>query len=131
MVAGRAHGAEGVAALARHHRIDRGDDAAGGAQGGLARAGRNRGVAVDHGAALARDRAQDAIDMGFRMAEGEQAGIDRRRGAAQQGLELGRVQGRGDRAQPVRPLGVAVAGIVFEAGGVGIEECGHGCVQIR
>ena len=37
MVAGRAHGAERVVGLAGDHRIDRGDDGAGGAQRRLAR----------------------------------------------------------------------------------------------
>ncbi len=36
VMAGRAHGAEGVVCLARHYRIHRGTHGAGGAQGGLA-----------------------------------------------------------------------------------------------
>ena len=71
MMAGRAHRAEGVGALARHHRIDRRRDGARRAQGGLARAGRQDRVGIERGIALLRHGIQQCVDKSARVGAGD------------------------------------------------------------
>ncbi len=74
MVAGRAHGAKGVVRLARHHRVDRRDQRAGGAQRRLARARRGNGIAVDLGVTGLRDFGEDTVDLALRMHQADLRG---------------------------------------------------------
>jgi hypothetical protein len=124
-VPGRSHGAEGVARLARQHRIDRGAAGAGGPQRGGARSRRQHGVGVDRLQPALRHRGQQAADEGVGMGAGDL--LDRRLGRLaplQQGEGLV-LQRRQHRPQPVGPLGMAGAGVVADAGRVGEEQRVH------
>ena len=122
VVAGRAHGDEGIVDLAAHHLVDRFHAAADRAQRRLEAARRHRGVGIEpHHAFLGRGVA-DRLDVIHRMAERDDLGRRHRRLLARQRLELLVLERLLDGAQAVRPLGMADRRLVFEAGGVGEEE---------
>ena len=72
-----------------------------------------------------RDGSADHFDIGLRVQPLDRGQIGARRLLALQRLEGGRGKRIVDGAQAVGPLGVAVAGVVQEAGGVGEEQRGH------
>ena len=125
MMAGRAHRAEGVVGLAGDDGVDRGGHRAGRAQRRLARGRRQHRVGVDRDMARFRDGGEQALDMAARM--DPQQVVDRRlrRLAPLEAGELRRRQRRQHRAQPRRRFRVMAAGIVIEAGLVGIEQGRH------
>ena len=125
VMAGRAHRADRVLGLAAGHGVDRGENGAGRAERGFARAGRDDRVAVDHRAAHRRDHAEDAVDEFGRMAERQEAGIGHRRLAPIERRELGRLQRLQNRGQALGPLRVALAGIMIEAGRMGKQQGGQ------
>jgi hypothetical protein len=124
-MAGRAHRAERVLGLAAGYGVDGGEDGAGRAERGFARTRRDDRVAVDHRAAHRRDHAEDAIDEFGRMAERQQAGVGHRRLAPLERRELGRLERLQNRGQALGPLGVALTGIMIEAGRMGKQQSGQ------
>ncbi len=126
-MAGRAHGAERVARVARDHRIDRGDDRARRAQRRLARARRDDGVGVDRGMSARGDRRQQFRDEVRCMGPLDIDALGQRRLAAHEGGEGGTGQPREHRAQAVGRFRMMAAGIVGQARRVGEQECGHLC----
>ena len=131
VMSGRAGRDESVANLAAHHLVDREDRAACGAKRGLERAGRHGGVLVDGGQALLRRRGADRLDVVLRMDARDRRKVGARRGIARQHLKRLALERAFDRAQAVGPLGMALAHVVREAGGVRDEEGGRVFAVLR
>jgi len=110
MVPRRAHGAEGVARLARHHGIHRGDDGASRAQRGLARSRAQRRVGVERMPAGGRHRAHHALHVGLRVDQHQAMVLGARRLAALERAEGRRRQGREHRLEALRALRVRRCG---------------------
>ena len=124
VMSGRAGRDESVASLAAHHLVDREHRASRSAKRGLERAWRHGRVRVDGGQALLRRRVADRLDVILRMDAGDRREVGARRGIARQHLKRLALKRALDRAQAVRPLGMALAHLVREAGGVRDEERG-------
>jgi len=127
MVAGRAHRAEG-APTAGHHRVHRGGHGAGRPQRSFGRARRHRGVVVQPMDAIGRLGAEDAFDVCGGMHAAELRGCGTGRLDVVQCREAVAVQRLEHGGQPRRPLHVCRAGVVQQAGGMGIETQ-HGFVS--
>ena len=93
----------------RHHLVDRLHRAAGRAQRRLEAAGRHRGVGIDpHHALPCGDASRTCVDVVHRVAERDR--LERRPSAPRSrasGWNVSCCQRALDRAQPVRPLGMA------------------------
>ena len=126
VMAGGARGDEGVHDLAGHHLVDREDGPARRAQGGLDSPGRHRRVSVEPLASVIRLRGADRLDIILRMNPRDRGEVGAGRRVARQHLKGLVLKRAFDRPQAVGPLGMALAHVVREAGGVGDEERGHG-----
>ena len=124
VMAGRAGRDESVANPAAHHLVDREDRASRGAQRGLERARRHRRVRIEGGPALPRRRVADRLDVFLRMDARDRRKVGARRGVARQHLKRLALERALDRTQPIGPLGMALAHLVREAGGVRDDERG-------
>ena len=122
VMSGRAGRDEGVADLAAHHLVDREDRASRGAKRGLEGARRHGRVLVEGGQAVLRRRRPDRLDVLLRVDARDRGKIGARRGVARQHLKRLALERAFDRAQAVGPLGMALAHVVREAGGVGDDE---------
>jgi hypothetical protein len=125
MVARRARRHERVRGPAGHHLVDRERGAAGRAHHGFERAGRHRGVGIDPHHALARRGIAHILDVVHRMRERDRLERRHRRLLAHQPLKLFLLQHALDRAQPIRPLGVALRGEMIQTGGMAEQEGRH------
>ena len=125
MMAGRAHGAEGIGRLAREHRIDGEHRPADGVRRHLEASRRHPGVGVELGDALLRHRGADGGDVARIVGGREHRIVGRPRPDPLQPGEPLVGQGARDRAQPIRPLGMPGRGDVLEEEVVGDEKGGH------
>ena len=126
MVAGRAHGAEGILGLGAEHRIDGGGRSPHGAQGRLQRVGRHHRIGVDVFEAALGGDGHDLLHMLGRMGH-EELLLDGARRLTPQGCsKVGRLQHRIDRLDAVDALGMAGRRFMAEAGPVGVNEGRHG-----
>jgi hypothetical protein len=124
-MAGRAHGTEGVADLAHHHRVHRRHHGAGGAQGRLARLRRDHGVGVEVMEAPLRNLTQDGVDEIGRMDAGELVAAGPRRLSAVEIGEILALEGVQDGAQAIGRFGMAERRFVIETGRVTEQGSGH------
>ena len=124
VMSGRAGRDKSVANLAAHHLVDREDRASSRAKRGLERARRHGSVRVDRGQALLRRRRADRFDVILRMDARDCREVGARRGIARQHLKRLALERALDRAQAVRPLGMTLAHVMREAGGVRDDERG-------
>ena len=131
VMAWRAGRDEGVANLAAHHLVDGEDRAAGRAQRGFVAAGRHRRVRIDRRQTLLRRRRADRFDVVLRMDARDRGKVGARREIARQHLKRLALERPFDRPQPVGPLGMALAHLVREAGGMRDDERGHGFDVLR
>jgi hypothetical protein len=125
MAAG-AHAAEGVLVLALHHRVDRAQAGAYGAQARFERRRREHRVAVEIDQALVGRGLAHRLDIGGVMDELEHLEIGLRRLLAGERGEHLMVHHRVDGAHPVGPLWVALPGIVLFEHGMRQIQSGHG-----
>ena len=119
VVAGRAHGAEGVVGFAFHDLVDGMDGGAARTQSRLPASRRDDGVGIEPCVVTCRNGGANHLDIGFWMQK-----LDGRELGERSLLALERLEGRrGERvvdgAQTVRPLGMAVTRIVQQAGRMG------------
>src|SRR6185312_6886121 len=128
VVAGRAHGDEGVLRLAGHHLVDREHAAADAAQRRLVAAGRHGRVGVEPHHAFVGRGVLDRLDVVHRMAERDRVPFAERRLLTRQRLEGFRFERLVDRAQTVGPFRMAGGCHVVETGGMGHEESGHATI---
>ena len=118
VMSGRAGRDEGVASLAAHHLVDREDRAARGAKRGLERARRHGGVLVERRATVFWRSRSDRVDVLLRMDASDRGIVGKRRGIARQRLKRLALERAFDRTHPVGPLGMPLAHVMRETGGM-------------
>ncbi len=121
VMAGWTHRAERAPCATAEHRIDRGHDGTGRTQGRLGRAGAHHGVLVQGEHGVWRRTDHDLRDVGG-VVHAQQlfAGGLRRLDAIERG-ETVVVQRLQHRVQPRRPFDMPRAGVVLQAGRVGVQ----------
>ena len=117
VMAGRAGRDESVARPAAHHLVDREDGAARGAKRGIEGPWRHKGVGVERDPAGFWRRLPDRVDINLRMNAGDRGIVGERRFVSREHLKRLALERAFNRAHPVGPLGMALAHVVFEAGG--------------
>ncbi len=121
MVAAGAHGAEGGADLARHHRLDGGDVGAGGMAGGGDAVGAHMRVGVEADPALLRHVLQDQVEIALRV-RAQQLLVRRRRRLDALQRVIGTAQQQPvDRLDARHALGMPGRGDVQMRGGVVVD----------
>ncbi len=125
MVSRRAHSAKGVVGSAGHDLIDRVDHGSGGSERRLPAPRRHDRVGVEPDQVVLRRGGADRLDIAGRVHPLDHGEIGERRLLSLQAAERTASQRLVDSAQAVRPLGVALPGIVQEAGWMGEEERRH------
>ena len=125
MVARRAHGAEGIGGFAGGNRIDGGGDRACCPQRGLAGAGRQRGIAIQHHPPCPGNRLQQSLDEAARMGAGDLVERCPRRLMPFQSGEFRRPERRQNRLEPGRSFRMARSHVMFQASAMGIEPGRH------
>ena len=112
---GRTDRGEGGTRLSLHDGIDAGHQCAGGMLRRLGAARAHHGIPIDLGEFTGgRADCEDRLDIVRRMDAGELFQGRRRGDQPGKAGESGLIQRREDSPQPVGPLGMVLAGVVFE-----------------
>ena len=131
VMARRSRGDKSVGGFFADHFVDRVNGAADRAQSRLEAAGRHRGVGIEPHHAFLRRGVADLHDVVDRMAKRDNLERRRRRLHACERLEFFRLQRVLDRAQPLRPLGMAGRREMVQAGRMCDQERRHqACIRL-